>query len=142
MIYVTRRVDFCASHRLYNPKFSDAKNEAIYGSCSNLNGHGHNYILDVTIKGEVDPETGMVIELNSLKKLIKAEVADYMDHKNLNVDVSFLKEVNPTVENLAIKIWNRLESKIPNGSLHEIKLFESERNFAVYRGENIEGYNS
>ena len=142
MIYVTRRVEFCASHRLFNPKYSDEKNAAIYGNCSNLNGHGHNYILDVTIKGEIDPETGMVIELNSLKNLIKSEVADYMDHKNLNVDVSFFKEVNPTVENLAVKIWNRLKPKIPNGSLHEIKLFETERNFAVYRGESSERYNS
>jgi 6-pyruvoyltetrahydropterin/6-carboxytetrahydropterin synthase len=134
MIYVTRRVDFCASHRLFNPNYSDEKNEAIYGNCSNLNGHGHNYILDVTIKGDIDPETGMVIELNTLKKLIKTEVADFMDHKNLNLDVGFLEDVNPTVENLAVKIWDRLESKIPNGTLHEIKLFETERNFAVYRG--------
>ena len=142
MIYVTRRVDFSASHRLFNPKFSDEENEAIYGNCSNLNGHGHNYILDVTIKGEIDPETGMVIELSALKKLIKSQVADHMDHKNLNLDVGFLKDINPTVENLAVVIWKRLEPKIPKGTLHEIKLFETERNFAVYRGENSERYNS
>ena len=134
MIYVTRRVDFCASHRLFNPNYSDKKNESIYGNCSNLNGHGHNYVLNVTIKGEIDPETGMVIELNSLKKLIKTEVSDYLDHKNLNVDVDFLENINPTVENLAVKIWDRLESKIPNGTLYEIQLFETERNFAIYRG--------
>ena len=138
MIYVTRRVDFCASHRLFNPNYSDEQNKATYGNCSNLNGHGHNYVLDVTIKGPIDPETGMVIELNSLKMLIKSEVADHMDHKNLNVDVDFLKDVNPTVENLAVIIWERLESKIPNGTLHEIKLFETERNFAVFRGETSE----
>ena len=142
MIYVTRRVDFCASHRLFNPKFTEEENKATYGNCSNPNGHGHNYVLDVTIRGPIDPETGMVIELSTLKKLIKSEVADHLDHKNLNMDVDFLEGVNPTVENLAVVIWNRLKSKIPNGTLHEIKLFETERNFAVYRGEKSERPNS
>ena len=93
MIYITRRLEFCASHRLYNPEFSDEKNERIFGLCNNPNGHGHNYVLEVTVKGEVDPQTGMVLDLKALKKLINEEIINKVDHKNLNVDVDFLKEV-------------------------------------------------
>ena len=97
-----------------------------------------NYVLEVTIKGEVDPETGMVLDLKSLKKLINEEIVDKVDHKNLNVDVEFLKNVIPTAENLAIHFWDIIEPKIENGTLHEIKLFESERNFVIYRGAELE----
>ncbi|HIE80842.1 MAG TPA: 6-carboxytetrahydropterin synthase, partial [Nitrospinaceae bacterium] len=102
MIYITRRLEFCASHRLFNPAFSDEKNAATFGLCNNPNGHGHNYVLEVTVKGEVDPETGMVLDLKTLKKLINEEIVDKVDHKNLNVDVEFLKNVIPTAENIAI----------------------------------------
>ncbi len=138
MIYITRRLEFCASHRLYNPEFSDEKNEATFGLCNNPNGHGHNYVLEVTVKGEVAPETGMVLDLKALKKLINEEVVSKVDHKNLNVDVDFLEGVIPTAENIAIHIWNILEPKIESGTLHEVKLFESERNFVVYHGASIE----
>ena len=138
MIYITRRLEFCASHRLFNPAFSDEKNADTFGLCNNLNGHGHNYVLEVTIKGEVDPETGMVLDLKSLKKLINEEIVDKVDHKNLNVDVEFLKNVIPTAENLAIHFWDIIEPKIENGTLHESKLFESERNFVIYRGAELE----
>ena len=138
MIYITRRLEFCAGHRLFNPAFSDEKNADTFGLCNNLNGHGHNYVLEVTIKGEVDPETGMVLDLKSLKKLINEEIVDKVDHKNLNVDVEFLKNVIPTAENIAIHFWNIIEPKIENGTLHEIKLFESERNFVIYRGTELE----
>ncbi|MEC8957562.1 MAG: 6-carboxytetrahydropterin synthase [Nitrospinota bacterium] len=138
MIYITRRLEFCASHRLFNPDFSDEKNELTFGLCNNPNGHGHNYVLEVTVKGEVDPETGMVLDLKALKKLINEEIINKVDHKNLNVDVDFLKGVIPTAENIAIHIWNILKSKIESGKLHEVKLFESERNFVVYHGASIE----
>ena len=138
MIYITRRLEFCASHRLFNPDFSDEKNETTFGLCNNPNGHGHNYVLEVTVKGEVDPETGMVLDLKALKKLINEEVIDKVDHKNLNVDVDFLQDVIPTAENIAIHIWNILKPKIENGELHEVKLFESERNFVVYHGASVE----
>ena len=138
MIYITRRLEFCASHRLFNPDFTDEKNESTFGLCNNPNGHGHNYVLEVTVKGEVDPETGMVLDLKALKKLINEEIINKVDHKNLNVDVDFLKGVIPTAENIAIHIWNILESKIESGELHEVKLFESERNFVVYHGAPVE----
>ena len=134
MIFITRRLEFCASHRLFNPEFSDEENKAIFGLCNNPNGHGHNYVLEVTVRGDVDPKTGMVLDLKALKKLISNEIIDLVDHKNLNIDVDFLKEVIPTAENIAIKFWNILEPKIEHGTLHELKLYESERNYVVYRG--------
>lgn len=138
MIFITRRLEFCASHRLFNPSFSDEKNAATFGLCNNPNGHGHNYVLEVTVKGEVNPETGMVLDLKALKKLINEKVIDLVDHKNLNVDVDFLQGVIPTAENIAIKFWERIKPHIESGELCEIKLYESERNFVVYRGEGVE----
>ncbi len=134
MIFITRKHEFCASHRLFNPSFSDEKNEATFGLCNNPNGHGHNYVLEVTLSGEVCDDTGMVFDLKELKKLTKQEILDKVDHKNLNIDVDFLNDIIPTAENLAIRFWERLEPKITKGSLYEIKLYESERNFVVYRG--------
>jgi 6-pyruvoyltetrahydropterin/6-carboxytetrahydropterin synthase len=141
MIYITRKLEFCASHRLYNPEYSDKKNEEVFGLCNNPNGHGHNYVMEVTVCGEVDPETGMVLDLKALKKLVNEKIIVKVDHKNLNVDVPFLKNVIPTAENLAIRFWETLESKIENGQLHEIKLYESERNFVIYRGNSHERVN-
>ena len=141
MIYITRKHDFCASHRLYNPSFSDAKNKATFGLCNNPNGHGHNYVMEVTLSGEVSMETGMVFDLKALKKLVQEEIIDKVDHKNLNVDVDFLSGIIPTAENLAIKFWEVLEPKIQTGRLHEVKLYESERNFVVYRGKFCEPTN-
>jgi len=135
MIYITRRLEFCASHRLFNPKFSDEKNAATFGLCNNPNGHGHNYVLEVTVRGEIAPETGMVLDLKTLKKLINQEIVNKVDHKNFNMDVDFMQGVIPTAENIAIKFWEILQSKIENGSLYELKLYESERNYVVYRGE-------
>jgi len=141
MIYITRKLEFCASHRLYNPEYSDEKNEEVFGLCNNPNGHGHNYVMEVTVCGDVDPETGMVLDLKALKKLVNEEIILKVDHKNLNVDVPFLKNIIPTAENLAIQFWETLESKIENGQLHEIKLYESERNFVIYRGNSHERVN-
>ena len=141
MIYLTRKTEFCASHRLFNPEFSPEKNQEVFGLCNNPNGHGHNYVLEVTVKGEVDLETGMVLDLKALKKIITLEIIDKVDHKNLNVDVRFLQGVIPTAENIAVKFWEILKPKIASGQLHEVKLFESERNFVVYRGDCVERNN-
>lgn len=135
MIYITRRLDFCASHRLFNPEFSDEENKEIFGLCNNPNGHGHNYVLEVTVKGEIKANTGMVLDLKTLKKIINHEIVDKVDHKNFNMDVDFMEGVIPTAENIAIKFWDILKPKIDNGSLHELKLYESERNYVVYRGD-------
>ncbi len=138
MIYITRKLEFCASHRLYNPEFSDEKNAEVFGLCNNPNGHGHNYVMEVTVKGEVFPETGMVLDLKALKKLVNEEIILKVDHKNLNVDVPFLSNIIPTAENLAIQFWEVLESRLSSGQLYEIKLYESERNFVIYRGNSRE----
>ena len=138
MIYITRKLEFCASHRLYNPEYSDEKNADVFGLCNNPNGHGHNYVMEVTVRGEVHPETGMVLDLKALKQLVNEEIILKVDHKNLNVDVPFLNGVIPTAENLAIRFWESLESKLEGGELYEIKLYESERNFVIYRGKSRE----
>lgn len=139
MVFITKKLDFCASHRLYNPAFSDEKNQEIFGLCNNPNGHGHNYTLEVTVAGKVVEETGMVLDLKALKGLVQREVIDKVDHKNLNVDVTFLTGIIPTAENLAVKFWDILEPHVQGGKLYQIKLFESERNFVIYRGEHCEG---
>ena len=141
MIFITRKIEFSAGHRLFNPNFSDEQNKATFGLCNNPNGHGHNYVLEVTLSGEVCNDTGMVFDLKELKKLTQREIIDKVDHKNLNVDVDYLKGIIPTAENLAIKFWEILEPKITKGRLHEIKLYESERNFVVYRGSVCEPNN-
>ncbi len=138
MIYITRKLEFCASHRLFNPEYSDEKNAQVFGLCNNPNGHSHNYVMEVTVRGEVHPETGMVLDLKALKKLVNEEIILKVDHKNLNVDVPFLKDIIPTAENLAIQFWEVLESRLESGQLHEIKLYESERNFVIYRGNSRE----
>ena len=143
MIFITRKLEFCASHRLFNPNFSSEKNEKIFGLCNNPNGHGHNYVLEVTVKGKIVPETGMVIDLKYLKDLVQKEIILKVDHKNLNVDVDFMKDTIPTAENIAVKFWEILEPKInitQNVALHEIRLFESERNYVIYKGKTNERF--
>lgn len=137
MIYVTRREVFSSSHRLFNPNFSNEENERLFGKCNNLNGHGHNYILEVIVAGEVDPNTGYVIDLKVLKEIIKKNVISQVDHKNLNLDVDFLKGKIPTAENIAIGIWNQLDNKLPYGKLYSIKLYETENNYVEYKGKTI-----
>ncbi|MBD3373918.1 6-carboxytetrahydropterin synthase [candidate division KSB1 bacterium] len=134
-VYVTRRLHFNAAHRLHSDRLDADKNEQIYGSCNNPNYHGHNYELKVTIKGEPDPVTGMVIDLKVLKDIVNQHVIDRLDHKNLNVDVDFMKGIVPTAENIVVAIWNQLEKKFPNGALYELVLYETPRNMVVYRGE-------
>lgn len=137
MILVTRREMFSSSHRLYNPNFSDDENERVFGKCSNPNGHGHNYILEVIVIGEIDTHTGYVVDLKVLKEIIKENVTKKVDHKNLNLDVDFLKGKIPTAENIAVGIWNQLENKIPSGKLYSIKLYETENNYVEYKGKEL-----
>ena len=135
MIYVSRRETFSASHRLHNPSISDEENINIFGKCNSPNEHGHNYILEVVVAGEIDPLSGYVIDLKLLKKIIIENVINLLDLKNLNMDVDFLKGIIPTTENLAVGIWNLLKDKIPSGKLYAVKIAETENNFLEYRGE-------
>jgi 6-pyruvoyltetrahydropterin/6-carboxytetrahydropterin synthase len=132
---VTRRVHFSAGHRLHNPDFSDSENRETYGLCNNPSGHGHNYELEVTVEGEVDPATGYVMDLKRLKSLLGEAVLSDLDHANLNVDVDWLRGVIPTTENLAVAIWRRLEGGLPGVRLVSVRLWETERNSVEYRGE-------
>lgn len=134
MIYITKKLDFSAAHRVYNPNFTDAENEACFGRCNNPNGHGHNYELEVTIKGEVNPETGYLMDLKELKSIINREIIDKVDHKFLNHDVDFLQGIIPSSENLCIAFWNILKKAITQADLHEIKLYESKTSSVTYRG--------
>lgn len=138
MLYVSRREVFSASHRLFDANLSDEENEKIFGKCSNPNGHGHNYTLEVTVCGEVNPSTGYLIDLKLLKEIIKKNIIQKVDHKNLNLDVDFLTGKIPTVENIAIAIWDQLENKIPSGKLYSIKIRETENNYVEYKGKVIE----
>lgn len=137
MVYVTRRVSFSAAHRLYNPQWSEERNWEVFDKCANPNGHGHNYVLEVTVAGEPDPETGYVIDLKLLAKILEEEIVSKVDHKHLNHDVDFLRGINPTVENLAVAFWRILEGKIPAGKLHAVRVYESEHNWAEYRGTAV-----
>lgn len=135
MVYITRKEHFSASHRLYNPSWSDEKNAEVFGKCNNPHGHGHNYDIEVTVAGEPPAETGMVMDLKRLSDIIQAEIVDKVDHKHMNLDVDFLQGMIPTAENMARAFWKILEAKIDEGKLVSIKLYESENNFVEYRGE-------
>lgn len=135
MVYATRRETFSAAHRLYNPNFSDDENLRIFGKCSNPNWHGHNYTLEVVVAGEIDPETGYVIDLKKLKTIIIENVIKHVDHKNLNTETEFMRDLIPTAENITIAIWNQLVNKIPKGKLFSVKLYETENNYFEYKGE-------
>ena len=134
-VYVTRKVHFNAAHRLHNPAKSDAWNRETFGKCNNPNWHGHNYVLEVTVAGEPDPDTGYVIDLGVVKRIVEEKILDKVDHKNLNLEVDFLEGVLPSTENFAVAIWNELHEALPSGRLHAVRLYETERNVAEYRGE-------
>jgi 6-pyruvoyltetrahydropterin/6-carboxytetrahydropterin synthase len=136
MIYVTRRERFSAAHRMYREEWSDEQNLRIFGKCSNPNWHGHNYVLFVTIKGEPSEETGFFMNINKLKEIIKIRVIDKIDHKNINIEVDFMKGKIATTENLAQAIWNELRPDIEKegASLHCVKVTETENNSIEYYG--------
>ena len=135
MIYVTRRAEFSASHFYHNPELSPEENRRIIGKTNNPHGHGHNYTLDVTVAGEVDRTTGMVMDLKDLKKLLESEVMQLMDHRFLNKEVPVFATTLPTTENIAIEIWKLLAPKLARGKLHRIRLYETPDLFVDYFGE-------
>ncbi len=138
MLYLTKQVTFSSAHRLFNPEYSFEKNDELFDKCNNLYGHGHNYVLEVTVAGVPNPNTGYVIDLKKLKKIINEEIFLKVDHKHLNFDVDFLSGIIPTVENLAVKFWQILAPKIVDGKLYKIKLCETPESFVEYFGEPIE----
>ncbi|HWA85810.1 MAG TPA: 6-carboxytetrahydropterin synthase [Opitutus sp.] len=133
-VFITRQVHFNAAHRLHNPAKSQAWNEQQYGLCTNPHWHGHNYVLEVTVGGEPDPETGYIMDLSELKRILQETILDQCDHRNLNTDVEFLRDVIPSTENLTIAFWEQIEPRLPAGKLHRVRLFETPRNFAEYYG--------
>lgn len=135
MVYLTRREHFNAAHRLYNQQWTEEKNFEVFGKCANKNWHGHNYYLYVTVKGEPDPDTGFIMDAKKLSELIRKEIVDVFDHRNLNADTPFFKDMQPSTENFCKVIWQLLESKITGGVLHCIKLQETENISAEYYGE-------
>ncbi len=135
MIYLTRRTSFSSSHRLWSKQLTEAENYAIYEKCANPNGHGHNYVLEVTVRGTPNPQTGMVLNLTELKDAMNEQVVNWVDHKHLNYDVPWLEGSIPTTEVLVVKFWNRLADVLPRELLYEVKLYETENNIASYRGE-------
>jgi 6-pyruvoyltetrahydropterin/6-carboxytetrahydropterin synthase len=135
VVRVTRRAHFSAAHRLFRSDWSDERNREVFGDCANPNWHGHNYELDVTVEGPVDPETGFVMDLKRLKDLIERCVVGDVDHKNLNTEVAWLDGINPSTENVAVAIWGRLAGELPKGvRLAKVLLRETERNWVEYMG--------
>ena len=133
-VYITRQVHFNAAHRLHNPAKSQQWNEEHYGLCTNPHWHGHNYVLEVTLRGKPDPETGYIMDLSQLKGILQRVILDKCDHRNLNDQVDFLRGINPSTENLVIAFWNEIEPHIPEGKLHRVRLYETPRNFAEFCG--------
>jgi 6-pyruvoyltetrahydropterin/6-carboxytetrahydropterin synthase len=130
MVLITRKIEFSASHLYHNPALSPEENRRVFGKCNNPHGHGHNYTLEVTVAGEPDPVTGMVLDLKELKEILEREIMRRMDHRFLNYEVAELKGQIPTCENIARVIWDLLDSKITHGKLHRVRLYESADLFA------------
>lgn len=135
MVYLTRKCEFSASHHYHNPEFSAEENRRIFGKCNNPNGHGHNYTLEVTVKGSVDVTTGFVVDLKELKEVMNREVVDAMDHRYLNKEVPEFAKLIPTTENIAIAAWNRLQGKLHVAKLHRIRVYETPDLWADFYGE-------
>ncbi|RLD82974.1 MAG: 6-carboxytetrahydropterin synthase [Bacteroidetes bacterium] len=133
-VTVNRKAHFNAAHRLYNCEWSDARNAEVFGKCANPNYHGHNYELIVSVTGDIHPETGFVMDMKILKKLIKEEIEDIFDHKNLNEEVKEFAALNPTAENISVIIWNKLRPKIDSKLDLSITLYETPRNFVTFKG--------
>lgn len=135
MVYLTRKAEFSASHFYHNPEFSAEENRRIFGKCNNPHGHGHNYILEVTVKGEVDQRSGFVVDLKDLKEIMSREVIEAVDHRFLNKEVAEFRSVIPTTENLAIAIWSWLQPKLKVAELHRVRLYETPDLFVDFYGE-------
>lgn len=135
MVYLTRKAEFSASHYYHNPEFSSEENQRIFGKCNNPNGHGHNYTLEVMVKGQVDAQSGFVVDLKELKEIMNREVLEALDHRFLNKELPEFRSTIPTTENLAINIWGRLEPKLRIARLHRIRLYETPDLFVDFYGE-------
>jgi len=135
-VTVSRKAHFNAAHRLYRKEWSDEKNNAVFGKCNNPNFHGHNYELIVSVTGEIDKETGFVIDMKDLKDIIKIEVEEAFDHKNLNLEVPEFATLNPTAENIAVLVYNKIKPKLNTSFELEITLYETPRNFVTYSGDH------
>jgi 6-pyruvoyltetrahydropterin/6-carboxytetrahydropterin synthase len=136
MVFITRKETFSAAHKLSRPDWSEEKNQEVFGKCANPNWHGHNYDLTVTVKGEVNPETGFVANLSEIGKILKSRIIDKVDHRNLNMDVDFMKGKLPSTEVLAMEIWNQVQKEINalGCTLHCVKIQETEKNYVEYYG--------
>ncbi len=135
MILLTRKAEFSSAHFYWNDDLSPAENERVFGKCANRNGHGHNYTLEVTVAGEIDPVTGFVVDLKLLKDILESEVVSVYDHRHLNLEVPDFAHTIPTTENIAIAIWRRLQGKIPNARLERVRVYETPDLFADFVGE-------
>jgi len=135
MILLTRKAEFSASHYYWNDAWSEEENRRAFGKCANRNGHGHNYTLEVTVSGEIDPVSGFVVDLKDLKTVLEREVVSVYDHRHLNLEVPEFKTANPTTENIALAIWKRLDGKIYGAKLHRVRVYELPDLFADYYGE-------
>lgn len=133
-VTIARKAHFNAAHRLHNPLWDDARNREVFGLCNNPNYHGHNYVLIAEVKGEIDPETGYVMDMKVLADLIEAEVCERFDHKNLNLDTDEFRELIPTAENICVVIWKRLRAKIDPNKQLKVILYETERNYVAFEG--------
>lgn len=135
MILLTRKADFSAAHFYWNESLSVEENEHLFGKCANRNGHGHNYTVEITVAGEIDPVTGFVVDLKQLKDVIEREVVSVYDHRHLNLEIEDFRETIPTTENIAVAIWRRLSGKIPHAALFRVRVYEMQDLFADFYGE-------
>ena len=135
VVTVTKRLTFNAAHRVHNPELSDAENQSLFGKCNNPNWHGHNYVLEVSVTGPVEEKTGYVMDLGAIKRVVQEEVVGKMDHRNLNLEVDFMRGINPTTENIVVACWRVLEPKIRPNRLTRLRLIETENNYVEYEGE-------
>ena len=136
MVLLTRKAEFSSAHYYWNKSWTDAENERVFGKCANRNGHGHNYTIEVTVAGEVDPVTGFVVDLKQLKDIMEREVVSVYDHRHLNFEVPEFRERQPTAENIAVSVWDRLEGKVPGARLSRVRVYEMPDLFADYSGES------
>jgi 6-pyruvoyltetrahydropterin/6-carboxytetrahydropterin synthase len=134
-VAITRRLTFNAAHRVHNPELSDEENVRLFGKCNNPNWHGHNYVLEVTVAGEVDPRTGYVLDLGDLKRVVEREVVDRVDHRNMNVDVEMMRGVIPTTENIVVQFWRVIEPHVAPARLTRLRLWETENHYVEYEGK-------
>jgi len=134
IVTVTRRLRFNAAHRIHNPALSDDENAALFGKCNNPNWHGHNYVLEVAVEGPIDVRTGYVIDLGVLRAIVQREVIDRVDHRNMNLDVDFMRGINPTAENIVVACWKAIEPHVSPGQLRRLRLWETENNYVEYDG--------